>query len=1699
MNEEEGVKIASPQTSSDTVTENIGTPSLGIGDRIQIETKTLGRVIGKIYYLDEDLLRILPDGVSNRLYDFPITAEGIDPQIGVTEILTEPTTIPSFIEQNRLRVGAKIDTFTAEGDARASYIVEALDPDADSVILVDEAGDRQEVNFNFTGIPRDLPFEVLRVATADESQENNTKEIQEGEEGKEGEGEGEGEREGEEGEEGEGERNTQENDEEILGEIDIPIFAEVSDIPVAQRIYPESLQKNSLFVDLLTLLDAPSQKNPLILRQVRATVEVANSLVKQVVSYAPDGTPVGEKQVSARQLFDLVSGYTKVPLARPVLSVARTLLLEHSAGYYDKVGLEEWVAPVTEGPFQDGDFSVNFTPDINEATEQAIAIATSGANDDDISSRLYIEQNIVVNNLQRPWVDTGSSSGSSSSSTLRATYDTDFFRSVPPSDDTSVRGLRPTYDDKEPITYTPERLSEKIPFSLLKALGPTYRKTKTGGLTLAIRSDRASVASYLLFPITAADSLGSTRTYKLSRDIGRTSMEKKWMSNILNEIGNVSEIPGAGTILNIGVHGNTLGNINVADYLREILKILPHQRFLGLDDFRTILIDLGLDNYELDQETTLTLQNRILEDISRVRATIIAGREKLEQENYELAGSSVPLVTPLLDDDSSRTLKETLRAVKLLAEDMDLLGKYTPRFASIDLAIIAFLLTTKPDLTFSALGRQIQFVERSRIRTETDIYLASAKATAATAERREAALAAPPPSPNKCPHVGALNSIKKIKNDSERMALLAKLVTRFQGEREGNYINCTVCEQHLLCIHEVLQIQQVMRPREQEVLQKELYLNMAGGVFHGRYICRNCGQAISELQFDNSIEFNERGVPINGNILDDGDGSGEDGDISNAIGIGTDTSTENIVFDNEAKTLCYMVAKELYEKIGVFPDYDDYKNVVEAAYLRIQTLDSRELYEKKRKAAVAKGVKNIPDYDTYTKGFTVTSVASLILIDIQTHIPDYVVRYTLPGCEAGFGGYPIQQGATHNTGIQYISCALGSIMRNDEPWNRTGFQQIRSDENRRNTIAKFMLTILTKVLETEPAVQQKIAAKLEYLRETFGAEAAEGRPRDKIPFGFLPKQIHIEPFREGKENEKEEEIIVVPEAATNTSISRRKVAAVWIREAHKHALRTAQLVRGNPFAETACCFGPIHQPGAYWAQNDKGLVLPGRAPPVSPLSKSSVLFVHFTPPPQVEVVAVAPMNLAFRIFLKVCYTGPRKGYAHELGYNGVCDNCGLKLSKKYLFPDYTVQTSKKPSVPIIDTGALISDLQAQGVNVTPEFFQEILDISHMNYSIPPIVFPTVTPTSQLMARLGDLEPPPIRDTWRPLLADLITKLTALPKDANETEIALAYGDISEATAASEQFIKRRFNSQHIATILDKWLANDTKQLYQIFLAYIIIPLQRLIKNYEIKGLTVGKSYDLSPQHVDDLNVILERHIEILAKFSASFKGGIAGAKIGYFLEQIQGLATFSQEIIANRVPGGEVGVKYLKRALSLGPLAELLDFNRVPPTGAGSGIAAESLVDKSGTTLVAFLGAYITQFSRESLSYSPDDIRLRIAKAAEKESMNIVSDIDKLDDDAKRVELIKKRLGIGRWSIGGSSLIYAYNGGQYERERDERIKRGETDLGQQDPSQQQDGQQQQQQQQQQDTFDMFGGGGGEAAFYEKEGGYDVSQEDSDDF
>ena len=125
----------------------------------------------------------------------------------------------------------------------------------------------------------------------------------------------------------------------------------------------------------------------------------------------------------------------------------------------------------------------------------------------------------------------------------------------------------------------------------------------------------------------------------------------------------------------------------------------------------------------------------------------------------------------------------------------------------------------------------------------------------------------------------------------------------------------------------------------------------------------------------------------------------------------------------------------------------------------------------------------------------------------------------------------------------------------------------------------------------------------------------------------------------------------------------------------------------------------------------------------------------------------------------------------------------------------------------------------------------------------------------------------------------------------------------------------------------------------------------------------------------------------------------------------------------------------------------------------------------------------------EAKRYSDDEVRELITKRNEQEKLQFVREIADLSKELKQIEKIKKKLGLGKWSVGGTKAIYIYNEDRYDYERDERARAGIADWPGYGP----------------EGAPLPGGAAAGAdgfpdagAYYEAQGGYDVVQQADDE-
>jgi hypothetical protein len=82
------------------------------------------------------------------------------------------------------------------------------------------------------------------------------------------------------------------------------------------------------------------------------------------------------------------------------------------------------------------------------------------------------------------------------------------------------------------------------------------------------------------------------------------------------------------------------------------------------------------------------------------------------------------------------------------------------------------------------------------------------------------------------------------------------------------------------------------------------------------------------------------------------------------------------------------------------------------------------------------------------------------------------------------------------------------------------------------------------------------------------------------------------------------------------------------------------------------------------------------------------------------------------------------------------------------------------------------------------------------------------------------------------------------------------------------------------------------------------------------------------------------------------------------------------------------------------------------------------------------------------MNFTEEQIKDTIARRDNIEKASFIKRFDDLTPEAKAVEKMKKKLGLGDWAVGGTNVIYAYNPEQYEREREQRLTMGFEDFSQ---------------------------------------------------
>jgi hypothetical protein len=1574
---------------------------VALGDRFKfISTRYGGEVKGMIYYNDgETLIRVLPLGVSNKLYDFPLVDGDFDPDyVDEAPIRMREGPGVGFVELNGFRVDQKLLTITKDGEAGPTYTITMVNAEEDRITIRNDADGDRDIDFGFTGIPLDAPFVIMRIqqqpivkeeAASPEQEKDNAKE-----------------------------KIGDENDEgiEFLEDFELPDFAIVKEIATAERIYPEISQKSELLADLVSLVDGPSQQNPNIIRRIRALVEMASALKNSIIRRGRDGSPEGEEKISIDTLSDLLQNRS-VPIARPVLETTRVLY-----GDEEKVLDQIHIKPLIDTI----DASIVFID-----KDGGIPAGEPGVGD----PRWYQVMSAYFRKF--PLGDETTAGGN-----FGFPEDAEYFRHDIPLSGT-VDGLQALQEVMKETTKGQKKTKGKVKieiesledyvapinFSLRRAHGPTLRPLEKGATAIAIPSTKANVNGYVLFPYKAAQQgfLGSTRTGKLWDNIQRGSAKKYGMSELLEILGGISDEIDASMIIAVPVSDTTMIRIPFSDYLQMILKsIVPR----GPGDLHSLKADLGISDREMDLDQQKVINDRVKQVLASLMTHINTLREDL------LKPTPPPSQAPILNQAYTDRIHDIVRSHPALEEIVRLMGQRTPGYKDIDIAITGSLLKYAKDYFMAVLGGQKRLIERERIRFMRDRLTSKLQDINALEELDRTK--GQEPQPNPCEHTTALNMVRST-DEELRMPLLGRFVANYRGEREDNWVNCNICKKHLICQHEILQIQQYLHPKEYDILQKDIVLNYAGGSFGIHHICRNCGLPIIEVGYDNHIEFNDEGKPLMGRTeLVDKDAMNEEAWMA-ALGVRIQKE-DDIKFESEVKTELYQVLRVLVDRIGIDMDGPSYITLVDRLSAEVSVTISPKEYSQLPKD------RRRYTYEQVIAQMKVAASAALLLIHIQNHQPEYIQKYTVAGCKPGFGGFPLNADADplnqdQSPGIYYMVCALKNLQGKGMPWTAS-FQAIPKEETREETL-KTKIINYTRRFAEDVMISMAIEKKRKILIDQGGKHALRQGNIERLPPNFLPRMeapVDAAAAAAGQPT--------VAEGAKGQLGDSLKADA-WIRGANQAAAAAAQIIKGSPCATTNCCASPIQNPDRFWNET--------RLPPAPELYKLKPAYAFqtlaYTPmiPRELQPFnAVASLNIAYLVFLQLCYKGPRLGLPHELGYDHKCDWCELEIPSKYLFPDVNLDGTLR-----VNEEELKSSLDTQGVVITQETFNALLDASHKHMIVETYIPPVPETPEKIVDKIADLAFPPVAD-FVVVLRESQKLLVGLGPASAGADIATALAPLRDSIRPAEDILARRLGAYTLpgpnkqtalrSEILKSILTEQPSAIFEIVRSYFLIPIQRILTQFNPdETLTVPKYYKLSEIHNDMLEKILNTHTSYCKQFSLypdenpdSLKKALY--KCETYVEQVSEILHIAQEIRISRVKFEKTMtdqqtnafLRVLVRVLVYGPLGQLVDPNELPIVDGEPYAAPAGQSDDFISRLVKTL---LMLYTTERKSYNPTAVRLEMKMSQEREAMTFLGKLDRLNDEERQIELLKKRAGIGEWAIGGTKLVYQYDPDQWEKNR----------------------------------------------------------------
>jgi len=1614
---------------------------LHIGNTVGILSDAHGYIVGRVIYRDLNLVRIMPQEASDRAIDFAMTEDGSSfaPELGVSVVeIIDQQSSDYYVDVLGARPGETLEFFTPDGAVAApNGVVEEVikSKSKDSIKLTDGR------LLKFRGIGPEPPIAVIRVLTdAIEQSDVAGAEV-----------------------EAEVEVDTRKTDILALLRGVLPT-ATMEVVPTAERSFPDSMQREDMFQDLLAGISA-KQRNPRRIRLVEREVDLAIALKNKSLMRDEVGRVTGAAPYLITNVQDAINASAMLPAAIPVVSAARVLNLDDNE------------APLA---YKETDVAPRTLASVEIESTELASRYLEGALPDALGRGFYA----YTNDLLRR--DQATLQGPTPSEWLE---DQDVVRTAGLG--TSVQGLSkglPKTTDAEAPPVSLAFLIGDVTDRTVRVLTADRRIHKTGEVYVSAPTDPSKVSAYIMLPPKAALQLRPRRAGDLPTALlYSAALEADNLPTIAETLRDLYA-PDASPQNAWTLSAESTEGTDVAAWLQSVLRYAVHPvDSLGPRTPRllSLLDTLGLTTMDLAPAVADVIWAWTAQAQSMWRSLLVDRRKEIQKALDTEEPRTFQTVT------GTAALWPALRDAESLKELLEDITRRNPTIAEAPTLMTASLLTEAQGDAMPLVWAEIAKLDA---RSSEGMMDPTTAATALATSRayilkrkalRDAHLLGLTAAPeiSTCPHAARLEAVRNVRDVLQRSRLLRDFIEEFQGPatsalgkqgpHEADWMTCTLCKAPCVCYHELMELEALAQPTRMDAIQKQILVKYGGERYEGKIVCRNCGQGLQDIDYDDHVEFDDQGRAVmTASVLTD---EQMEEPTETAWKKATADLAPRVVFATQAQRDLGDALQVMVERGGLQVPPDVIRQIVRYADIYVSArAPPAEAYEKQRtrmltaastKIKTATGIAGaaveVPTYASLLDQIRVSALIALTAIAIQSSEPAIVVNNPFPLCEFSRGGYPFNPSAKpEETGaLLYMACVVASIQRDAAPWRSLTWSGETKLETRRKKALGVALAATQIILGADPkatplSFTPEVRSALTKAQTDVAATKTLVSITDQIPVGFRPEPFPPALERPAVERDpvpviekaiaegKSTADMVLPVA---DAMHQQGVAVVVELHAAAAAGVALMIAAGRP-VDSVCCPVSFADAATLQGKPEQTQLLKARTllrgtQPTAPNAGTHLWPVFDAPIPAV-IDQVVEDSVFFKLFLKFCYTGPQPGENHEFSTGNMCRQCGLRLGK----PMDTIDFGKEgAAILAAQEGDLRVEITQASFNALSEAIrrrrllsqptvastswragldaiaQLLRQRSHDGDTLGGIMDATLTAIASLQGQEEPMDEITRETLWTPLTAYM---------DQLRVEVENRIGPIVASGRASKE-------AMAVMTMFDTLTEDPFIEGPRAIQEYWCAKAQAAGAGYMVTKVTGANWESLSQKHTDMINKLVSGNSDW---YGGEITDGMRPV-LRALGEWIGPLMTRWLRLMRPTV-NSVWGVKEARTVLRSIVLQGWRDA--VTPTSWMYVIPSYEERATVAAAIAVWTRGLMMHVKQQFMRFSKETIKRILQERANLERDTIVEEFQSIkDDDLRAAELLKKQFRIGRWA-GGANL-QKYDADTFEFESEQRKRMGIVD------------------------------------------------------